>query len=123
MTHDGRPRKYLNIKEASAQYDVSRAKIHRMIKSGRLGAVKDPRDERSALLSVQELDDLFHHPVKEGNDMDYRTHTEDHERGGATAARRARIDAVRRRIGAGRVFEDSVAIVREQRLGRGGPAD
>ena len=52
-------KKYLNIKEASVQYNVSRGKLHSLINLGHLHTEPDPRDGRARLLSSQELEELF----------------------------------------------------------------
>ena len=62
---------YMNIKEASARYEVSRAKLHRLIQKGRLHTMKDPRDERLTLLEADELETLFSFPAQKENDVSY----------------------------------------------------
>ncbi len=57
---EGSSRKYLSIKEASVAYEVSRTKIHRLVKSGAVRSSRDPRDDRITLVSVDDLDSRFH---------------------------------------------------------------
>lgn len=51
--------KYGSIKEAAVAYQVSRTKIHRLVKSGVVRATKDPRDERVTLVNFNDLDTRF----------------------------------------------------------------
>lgn len=51
--------KYRSIKEAAVAYQVSRTKIHRLVKSGVVRATKDPRDERVTLVNIDDLDTRF----------------------------------------------------------------
>ena len=53
------PSKYRSIKEAAVAYQVSRTKIHRLVKSGVVRATKDPRDERVTLVNLDDLDTRF----------------------------------------------------------------
>ena len=124
MEYKPQKKKYLNIKEASVLYEVSRAKLHRLIRSGRLRAGTDPRDERATLLSAEELELLFQ--IRSEDDMDtgkYATSGEggmDYGAGRLTADARARVDALRVRVSGGRrVAGDSVGILREARDERG----
>jgi len=94
---------YMSVKEAAATYEVSRAKLHRLVQVGKLQTAKDPRDERVTLLRTDELETLFQLPPHESNDMEYETTD---RRTMAAAGRltnglRARIDAVRTRVGGG----------------------
>ena len=101
------------IKEAAATYSVSRAKIHRLIKQGRLEATQDPRDERVKLLRKEELDSLFQLGTEEGYQVKYETNE---AIGRMTAEMGARMDAIRERTAArGVVFSDSTVIIREER--------
>ncbi len=106
---------FLSIKEAAVQYDVSRAKVHRLIRAGQLRARKDPRDRRVTLLLQDELDRLFDIPEDTTrDDMNYET-TE--TTGRLTSETRARVDALRGRMaacGSARVV-DSAAIIRAER--------
>ena len=112
-------RRQLSIKEASALYEVSRTKLHRLVQGGKLHASKDPRDERVTLLRTEELDDLFQSPAEEGTDMTYDRRTAIAANGIVTDDWMARIDAIRARIGGGKRFTtDSAAIIREQRKER-----
>ena len=102
----------MNIKEAATRYEVSRAKLHRMIRTGRLEAVDDPRDERATLLRADELEALFRFPVE----ADVTSEHGARATGVVTAEARARLDAIRARIApSGRRAEDSVDMVREGR--------
>ena len=109
---------YLMIKEAAARYDVSRAKLHRLIGLGRLHAVKDPRDERVTLLQTEELEEVFRFRPEEASPMEYRTGTtyEEHVTGRLTAEMRDKMDDLRWRISKGRKApSDSVDLIREER--------
>ena len=108
------------IKEAAAQYRVSRAKLHRLIQAGRLKATTDPRDERVALLRTDELKRLFSLPLEEEeSEMGYRTDAREYRAGNLTAELCARMDTLR-----GSVFkrqelkDDSTEIIREERQRR-----
>ena len=102
----------MNIKEAATRYEVSRAKLHRMIRTGRLEAVDDPRDERATLLRADDLEALFRFPVE----ADLTSEHSARATGVVTAEARARVDAIRVRIAArGRLADDSVEIIREGR--------
>ena len=106
------------IKEAAARYNVSRAKLHRLIGLGRLRTAKDPRDERVTLLRTEELEELFRFGREEASPMEYRTATthEEHVPGRLTAGLMARMDDLRWRISKGRKSaSDSVDIIREER--------
>ena len=120
MEYQPQKKKYLNIKEASVLYEVSRAKLHRLIRSGRLHTETDPRDERATLLSAEELETLFQ--VRREDDMDTSTYVTsgglgmNYGAGRLTADARARVDALRMRVSGGRrVAGDSVDILREAR--------
>ena len=113
MTRKG----YLSIKEAAVQYEVSRAKLHRLIGLGRLRSSKDPRDERVTLLRLEELESLFKFPKEEESDMGYETKEADagQAAGRLTAELLAEIDAFRARVSRGRKLSDSTEIIREGR--------
>ena len=106
------------IKEAAATYGVSRAKIHRLIKQGRIEATGDPRDERVKLLRKEELDSLFLTDTEGGRKVRYET-VADREQpdGRITPEMAARMDAVRERVFRrhGTLFPDSAEIIREER--------
>ena len=104
---------YLSIKEAAVQYEVSRAKLHRLVSLGRLHSSKDPRDERVTLLRLEELESLFMFPMEEGPDMDYEAQKT--ETGRLTAELLAEINAFRVRVSRGRKLSDSTEIIREGR--------
>ena len=129
MTYDterGRHRPgYLTIKEAAVRYEVSRAKLHRLVRAGRVETEKDPRDERATLLRLEDLEEIFRFPLDEPGTTGAKTTTgapmdaDRYSRGRLTAEGRARIDAVRARVArGGRVVEDSVEIIREARTDR-----
>jgi excisionase family DNA binding protein len=109
--------RYMMIKEAAATYGVSRAKIHRLIKQGRIEATGDPRDERVKLLRKEELDSLFLTDTEEENEVSYYTEAKTEKTvGRITAAMAARMDAIRERIAArGVIVSDSAEIIREER--------
>ena len=101
------------IKEAATAYRVSRAKLHRLVKQGRLEATVDPRDERVKLLRKEELDSLFLTDIEGGNEVRYYT---EEPVGRITAEMAARMDAIRERIAArGIKVRDSAEIIREER--------
>ena len=109
---------YMSIREAAARYEVSRAKIHRLVQTGRLRTSHDPRDERVTLLRAEDLETLFRFPRYQVADMQYETDTASIEAtaGRLTAAKRARIDALRMRAAGGRrLTTDSASIIREER--------
>ena len=114
--YDRGRQRFLSIKEAAVQYEVSRAKVHRLIRAGHLRVRKDPRDQRVTLLRQDELDTLFVLPEDTaGDDMNYQaTRTTTTEAAGRlTAGMRARVDALRGRAAARGV--DSTTIIREER--------
>ena len=108
----------MSIKEAAARYDVSRAKIHRLVQTGSLQTSHDPRDERVTLLRTEDLETLFRFPRYEVADMRHGIDTASMEAtaGRLTAAKRTRIDALRMRAARGRrLTTDSAGIIREER--------
>jgi hypothetical protein len=110
--------RHLNIKEAAATYQVSRAKLHRLINQGRLRTAKDPRDDRATLLQVEELESLFSLPrdgVREGENM--TSEYDGLEPGRLTAEWCAKMDEMRNRITAryGKPTTNSVDVIREMR--------
>ena len=108
----------MSIREAAARYEVSRAKIHRLVQTGRLQTSNDPRDERITLLRAEDLETLFRFPRYEVADMRYETDTASMEAhaGRLTTAKRERIDALRMRAaGGGHLTTDSAGIIREER--------
>ena len=114
---------YLSVKEAAVRYEVSRAKLHRLIQFGRLQTEKDPRDERVTLLRAEELEALFRFPSEEEvEEMSYDTETTyaGEATGRLTAELRAKVDAVRMRVAGGRTLAgESATIIREERERRG----
>ena len=106
------------IKEAAVQYGVSRAKLHRLVRLGRLRTTKDPLDERVTLLRSEDVEALFKFPQQEGDDVVYSTGAGDsvENYGKVTADLAARMDAVRIRVAeGGRLSGDSVDIIRQER--------
>lgn len=104
---------FMMIKEAVAEYGVSRAKIHRLIRRGRLTAMEDPRDERVKLLRKEDLEALFELGAEERSQMRYDT---EQATGRITPEGAAKMDAVRERIAASGVrLPDSTRIIREER--------
>ena len=117
---------YLSIREAAVRYEVSRAKLHRLVQLGRLQATKDPRDERVTLLKTEDLESLFQFPLYKVEDMEYRAGTQKatESAGRLTAELRDRINGVRGRIAAGGgIAQDSVEIIRQEREKRGQQID
>ena len=109
---------YMMVKEAAVRYGVSRAKLHRLVRLGRLQTAKDPRDERATLLRTEDLEALFRFPAKGDEDMSYHTRTTNVMKtsGRLTGEWRERLDALRVRISAGRRFApDSAEIIRQER--------
>ena len=114
--YDHRHKGFLTINEAAVQYDVSRGKVHRLIRAGELRAREDPRDRRVTLLMQHELDRLFDLPEDTTrDDVSYETmeRATTTTAGRLTAGMRARVDELRGRVDA-RGF-DSAAVIREQR--------
>ena len=108
----------MSIREAAVRYEVSRAKIHRLVQTGRLQTSNDPRDERVTLLRTEDLETQFRFPRYEVADMRYERDTAGMEAhaGRLTTAKRERIDALRLRVAAGgRLTIDSASIIREER--------
>lgn len=113
--YDHRHKGFLTINEAAVQYEVSRAKVHRLIRAGELHAREDPRDRRVTLLPQDELDRLF--DISEDTTRDDVNYDTTNTTGRLTAEMRARVDAMRGRMaarGADRVT-DSAAIIRAER--------
>lgn len=108
---EGNSRKYLSIKEASVAYEVSRTKIHRLVKSGAVRSSKDPRDDRITLVRVDDLDSRFRGDTV--MDMNSTAYT-----GVATADRLNRMNAIREGGSVTAVRSDSTDILRAQREAR-----
>jgi hypothetical protein len=108
---------YLNVKDAAQRYGVSRAKLHRLIKMGRLRATKDPRDERVTLLRIEEVESLFRFPLNAAQSREFNeAESAGVEPGRITSEWLAQLDALRERISGGkRLPQDSVEIIREER--------
>ncbi len=129
-------KRHLNIKEASAIYNVSRSKLHNLISQGHLHTEPDPRDGRARLISSKELEELFGltEPMEEGDATEGYTSTSgDHTSRGdtmyksayttgrLTSSARGRLDALRRRVAmTGKRATDSVEMLREIRAERSG---
>lgn len=119
----GRPG-YMNVKEAAQHYGVSRAKLHRLIRQGRLRTARDPRDERVTLLRAEDLEVLFtfhQEGVSSGigqSEEGPATQPPARRPGQITQELMDRLDALRKRIAAemgGIQDRDSVEIIREER--------
>lgn len=109
---EGSSRKYLSIKEASVAYEVSRTKIHRLVKSGVVRSSSDPRDDRITLVSVDDLDSRFHgETVMDMNNAATLA-------GVATADKLNRMNAIRAGGGVAGGGSDSTEILRAQREAR-----
>ena len=135
-------KRHLNIKEASAIYNVSRSKLHNLISQGHLHTEPDPRDGRARLISSKELEELFGltEPMEEGDATEgynttggYTSTSGDHTSRGdtmyksayttgrLTSSARGRLDALRRRVAmTGKRATDSVEMLREIRAERSG---
>lgn len=106
---------YLNLKDAAQRYGVSRTKLHRLIKMGRLRATKDPRDERVTLLRTEEVESLFRFPLDTGQSRE-SNEAAAVEPGRITSEWLSQLDALRERISGGkRLPQDSAEIVRQER--------
>lgn len=115
MEYTQRPAKYLNIRDAALKYEVSRSKLHRLVRSGQLHVQTDPRDGRASLLSSAELEALFSIPRETSVNTD-TTVKDKAGKGYLTAEARARIDALRfRATGGKRLAVGSADIIREAR--------
>ncbi len=111
----GRPG-YMNVKEAAQHYGVSRAKLHRLIRQGRLRTARDPRDERVTLLRVDEMDRLFRFSPADNGSGQQRSAQPS---GIITQEWCDRVDALRKRVFGGRkLSEDSADIIRRERQKR-----
>ena len=104
--------KYLSIREASVAYEVSRTKIHRLVRNGVVRAAKDPRDDRVTLVNIEDLDTRFHGE----NVMEIRDTA--NVVGIATASKLDRMNGIRERSAVYGVGSDSTEILREQREAR-----
>jgi hypothetical protein len=115
MEYTQRPTEFLNIRDAALKYDVSRSKLHRLVRSGQLHVQTDPRDGRASLLNSAELEALFSVPretrVNTDATVKYKA-----GKGYLTTEARARIDALRlRATGGKRLAVGSADIIREAR--------
>ena len=97
-------RKYLKIGEAAVRYRVSRVKLWRLIQSGKLGAIKDPRDERAKLVWEEDVARVLR-PLEDNAPA-----------GKLTPERIARMnDFVERVFGDKTIEVDSTELIREER--------
>ncbi len=106
------------IKEAATLYNVSRGKLHRLVKQGRVQTASDPRDERATLLRIEDLDHLFEFSEERAREMKYnsRAGTRTEGTGRLTQELADQMDALRKRISGGkRSAVDSVDVIREER--------
>ena len=112
---------YLNIREAATKYEVSRGKLHRLIRLGQLKSVKDSRDARATLVRIEDLEDVFSFPAKGSEAAGEAMYDTRDSTGTITEEMRERMDAIRARIAAkrGGVMEDSTEIIRREREKRG----
>lgn len=101
--------KYRSIKEAAVAYQVSRTKIHRLVKSGVVRATKDPRDERVTLVNLDDLDTRF---LGE-NAMEMMSMA--NVVGIATMEKLNTMTAIRERSAAYGIRSDSTEILRQER--------
>ena len=108
---EGNSGKYLSIKEASVAYEVSRTKIHRLVKSGAVRSSRDPRDDRITLVRVDDLDSRFR------GDTVMDTYSAAYT-GVATADRLNRMNAIRASGSVAGTGSDSTDILRAQREAR-----
>jgi len=113
----------VTITEAAKHYGVSRSKLHRLIREGKLQAHASPKDARASFLATADLDRVLGTGLYEqgegttGRIMEahvaqrYRTGT-----GYLTDELMARMDAFRERLSrGGRVSSDSVKIIQKER--------
>ena len=108
---------YLMIKEAAALYNVSRGKLHRLVKQGRVRTASDPRDERATLLHIEDLDHLFEFSEEAAQEMKYnKVGSRIEGTGRLTRELADQMDELRKRISGGkRSPVDSVDVIREER--------
>jgi hypothetical protein len=109
--------KYLSIREASVAYQVSRTKIHRLVKNGVIRAANDPRDDRITLVSIEDLDTRFHgeNVMEIGSTASVV--------GIATTNKLDRMNAIRETTTTYGVGSDSTEMLREEREIRSGELD
>ena len=109
---------YLMIKEAAALYNVSRGKLHRLVKQGRVRTASDPRDERATLLHIEDLDHLFEFSEEAAREMKYNSWVGSRIEGTGRLTQELadQMDELRKRISGGkRSPVDSVDVIREER--------
>ncbi len=105
------------IKEAAALYNVSRGKLHRLVKQGRVRTASDPRDERATLLHIEDLAHLFEFSEEAAREMEYGSWVGRIEGTGRLTQELAdQMDELRKRISGGkRSPVASVDVIREER--------
>jgi|GEM_PF-1441729 hypothetical protein len=119
MKYIQRKAEFLNIRDAALKYEVSRSKLHRLVRSGQLRVQTDPRDGRASLLNSDELEAFFTTP--EGADLNegigaIEAARNQANKGYLTAEARARIDTLRSRATGGRRLSvNSADIIQEAR--------
>ncbi len=109
---------YLMIKEAAAVYNVSRGKLHRLVKQGRVRTASDPLDERATLMYIEDLDHLFEFSEERAGEMKYSSWVGSRIEGTGRLTQELadRMDELRKRISRGkRSSVDSVDVIREER--------
>ena len=122
MKYTQRKTEYLNIRDAALKYEVSRSKLHRLVRSGQLRVQTDPRDGRASLLNSAELEAFF--STSEGADSNQRADALEATKhqtnnGYLTAEARSRIDALRiRATGGQRLSENSADFIQVARDSR-----
>ena len=113
---------YLNIRDAAFKYEVSRSKLHRLVRSGQLRVQTDPHDGRASLLNTAELETFFSPPegaVSHKGDGSLESVTHQANIGYLSAEARARIDALRVRANEGRqLIVSSEDIIKKARASR-----
>ncbi len=109
---------YLIINESAALYNVSRGKLHRLVKQGRVRTASDPRDERATLLRIEDLDHLFEFSEEATREMKYNSWVGSRIEGTGRLTQELadQMDELRKRISGGkRSSVDSVAVIRDER--------
>ncbi len=105
------------IKEAAVRYNVSRGKLHRLVKQGRVQTASDPRDERATLLRIEDLDHLFEFS-ETAREMKYDSWVGSRIKGTGRLTHELadQMDELRKRVSGGkRSSVDSVDVIREER--------
>lgn len=122
MKYTQRKAEYLNIRDAALKYEVSRSKLHCLVRSGQLRVQTDPHDGRASLLNTAELETFFSPPegaVSHKGDGSLEPVTHQANIGYLSDEARARIDALRVRANEGRQLSvSSEDIIKEARGSR-----